>query len=81
MVLVQMATMVAGASAAPASPWWGKVLMGLLLIAIGVGLNWAIRADKISFGEIFQDYAMYLTMMVMVVGVCVMLWGLGVDFG
>jgi hypothetical protein len=55
------------------------MLVGMLLIIIGGVLAWLAHTDRISFGEIFTDYAQYLMLVIVVVGVCVMLWGLGVN--
>lgn len=61
------------------APWWGKVLIGFSLVIIGAVLSWMSHTKKISFGDL-TDWVAYLLVVLMGVGVCVMLWGLGVNF-
>jgi len=65
--------------AASTAPWWGKVLVGFLLLVIGVVLSWMNHTEKISFGE-YNDLLTYFLIMEMMGSFCVMLWGLGVNF-
>jgi hypothetical protein len=76
---VNLAIASSTAIAAPA-PWWAKVLVGLLLVIVGGMFAWSAHTKRISFGEVFTYYAYYLMMVLVVTGVCVMLWGLGVNF-
>jgi hypothetical protein len=67
------------AEASPAVPWLAKVLVGLLIVIVTVMIGWLKHAGKISFGE-FEDYVIWLLVVGLVVGFCVMLWGVGISF-
>lgn len=67
------------AQAQPNVPWWGKVVAGILLMVVSGILAW-LNSQKNLFGEDFEGWASWVFLILTVVGFCVALWGLGVDF-
>jgi hypothetical protein len=62
------------------APWWARVVVGLVLVLVGILLNLALRTNLLSFGEFYNEGFQYLTLVLVIGGVLVVLWGLGVDF-
>jgi len=67
----------------PLAPWWGRVIVGFLLMAVAGLIGWAQIKYRRAFDDIaeaIQILLMLATMALMAISVGVVLWGLGVNF-
>ena len=61
----------------PSAPWWGKVLVGFVLIALGVVLGLAGLKRREGIGDLIGIYYIWAVLGLIAIGVAVVLWGLG----